>query len=72
MAQRAFWQLLLQPSPAGLWWARGHASSQTPILVVLQQVQPVALAFASSAQLRWPRRGQPRPEARLLGFDAII
>lgn len=72
MAQRAFWQLLLQPSPGGLWWARGHAGSQAPILVVLQQVQPVSLAFAGSAQLRRPRRGRPRPEARLLGLDAVI
>lgn len=72
MIQRDFWQLLLQPSPVGLWWAWGHAGSQVHILVVLQQVQPVALAFASSAQLRRPCRGRPRSEARLLGFDAII
>lgn len=72
MIRRDFWQLLLQPSPAVLWRARGQAGSQAPIIVVLQQVQPVALAFASRAQLRRPLRGRPRSEARLLGLDAVI
>lgn len=72
MTLRDFCQLLLQPSPVLLCWARGRAGSQAPILVVLQQVQPVALALASFAQLCRPLRGRPRPEGRLLGLDPII
>lgn len=42
------------------------------IIVVLQQVKLITLAFSSSAQPCWPLPGCPGPDARLLRFDAII
>ena len=44
-----------------LGWAQGHTGSQVGIIVVVQQVKLVVLAFSSSAQRCLPLPGCPRP-----------